>query len=112
MKMVSMNRPLPRVRAEARVQRVRQPPGQDEAARPVHDRHQVEEAALHRDIGDVGAPDGIRPLDRQAAQQIRVNPVLGVRIAGPRRPIDRLKSHQTHQMAGRPRPIRTLSRRR
>ena len=88
------------VRAEARVQRVRQPPGQDKAARPVHDRHQVEEAALHRDIGDVGAPDVIRPLDRQAAQQIRVNPVLGVRIAGPRRPIDRLKPHQTHQTAG------------
>ena len=39
-----------RVRAEARVQRVRQPPGQDVAARPVHDRHQVEEAALHRDV--------------------------------------------------------------
>ena len=77
---------IQRVRAEARVQRVRQPPSQHVAARPVHDRHQVEEAAPHRDVGDVGAPDMVRPLDPQIPQQIRVNPVLGVRRAGPRRP--------------------------
>ena len=58
-------------RAEACVQRVRQTPGQDEPARPVHDRHQVKEAALHRDVGDVGAPDMVRPLDCQTPQQIR-----------------------------------------
>ena len=86
--------------AEACVQRVRQPPSEDVAARPVHDRHQVEEAAPHRDIGDVGAPDMVRPLDRQAPQQIRVDPVLGVGRAGARRPIDRLKPHQAHQTTG------------
>ena len=89
-----------RVRAEACVQCVRQTPGQDVPARPVHDRHQVKEAALHRDIGDVGAPDVVRPLDCQAPQQIWVDPVLGVRIAGARRPIDRLKPHQAHQPSG------------
>ena len=89
-----------RVRAEACVQCVRQTPGQNEPARPVHDRHQVKEAALHRDVGDIGAPDMVRPLDRQAPQQIGPDPVLGVRIAGARRPIDRLKPHQTHQPPG------------
>ena len=86
--------------AEARVQRVRQPPGQDVPARPVHDRHQVKEAALHRDIGDVDAPDMVRPLDVQASQQIRVNPVLGVGRAGAWRPIDCLKPHRAHQPPG------------
>ena len=89
-----------RVCAEACVQRVRQLPGQNIPARPVHDRHQVKEATVHRDVGDVGAPDLVRPLDRQAPQQIRVNPVLGVRIAGARRPINRLKPHQAHQTTG------------
>ena len=42
----------------------------------------------------------VRPLDCQTPQQVRVNPVLGVRIAGARRPIDRLKSHQAHQTSG------------
>ena len=86
--------------AEACVQRVRQPPGQDIAACPVHDRDQIEEAAAHRDVGDVGAPDMVRPLDRQAPQQIRVDPVLGMRRAGPQRPPDRLKPHQAHQPCG------------
>ena len=39
----------------------------------------------------------VRPLDPQTPQQIRVNPVLGVRRAGPRRPIDRLKTQKAHQ---------------
>ena len=89
-----------RVCAEARVQRVRQPPGQDVPARPVHDRHQVKEAAVHRDVSDVGAPDMVRPLDCQTPQQIRVDPALGVGRAGARRPIDCLKSHQAHQTPG------------
>ena len=89
-----------RVRAEACVQCVRQTPGQDVPARPVHDRHQVKEAAVHRDVSDVGAPDMVRPLDCQTPQQIRVDPALGVRIAGAWRPIDCLKSHQAHQTPG------------
>ena len=79
---------------------VRQPPDQDEPARPVNDLHQIKEAALHRDMGDVGAPDMVRSLDRQAPEQIGPDPVLGVWIAGVRRPIDRLKPHQAHQTSG------------
>ena len=74
--------------------------GQNEPARPVHDRHQVKEAALHRDVGDVGAPDMVRPLDRQTPEQIRPDPVLGVGRAGARRPIDCLQPHQAHQTDG------------
>ena len=57
---------LQRVRTEAHIQRVRQPPSQHVAACPVHDRHRVEEAAAHRDESNVGAPDEVRPFDRQA----------------------------------------------
>src|SRR5215831_15255751 len=43
--------------------RVRQPPGQHRPARPVHDRHEVEETAADRDVGDVGRPHLVRPFD-------------------------------------------------
>ena len=91
---------LERLDAEARVQRVRQPPGQHMPARPVHDRYQVEEAAAHRDVGDVGPPDMVRPVDAQVLEQVGPDTVLGVRIAGPRRPVDRLKTQQAHKPAG------------
>ena len=44
----------------------------------IHDRHKVKEATLHRDVGDIGAPDMVRSLDRQAPEQIGPDPVLGV----------------------------------
>jgi hypothetical protein len=34
-------------------------------ARPVHDRHQIEEASANWDVGDVGAPGLVRSLNRQ-----------------------------------------------
>ena len=40
------------------------------------------------------------PLDRQAPEQVGPDPVLGVRVAGARCPIDRLKPHQAHQTTG------------
>ncbi len=38
---------------------------------PVHDGHEKDEAARHRDVGDVGRPDLVGPLDRERAQQVR-----------------------------------------
>jgi len=78
-------------------ERVGQAPRQHPARVPVHDRHQVREARLHRDVGDVGRPDLIDPADLEAAQQVRVDDVLGVRLArlGLRR--HRLQPHQAHQ---------------
>ena len=62
-------------------------------------RDQVQEAALDRDVGDVGAPDLIGPLDRHPFEQIGINPVRGMGIAGSRGLIDRLQAHEAHQAA-------------
>lgn len=62
----------------------RQPQRQYRPARPVHDHHEIEEAAAHRDIGDVSAPGLVRPLDRKTAQQIRENLVSRRRLRGAR----------------------------
>src|SRR5439155_19096359 len=40
------------------------------ARRPVDHRHEVEEAPPDRNIGDVGRPHLVRPIDRQVAQKI------------------------------------------
>ncbi len=64
---------------------------------PVHDRDQIQEPTLNRDVGDVGAPDLIGSVDHQIPEQIRVNPVSWVGVTGSRRLIDRLQSHQPHQ---------------
>ena len=43
------------VDTEVRLERVRQPPGQDLPARPIHDRDQIEKAARQRDVRHVRA---------------------------------------------------------
>lgn len=46
---------LPKSRyTEVGVEGVRQPPGEDFSAVPVHDRHQVQEPPAHRDVADIG----------------------------------------------------------
>src|SRR3954451_19848454 len=52
---------LKRIHAEARVHGVRQTPRQHGPARPVNDRHQVQETLSDRDIRDVGRPDVVGP---------------------------------------------------
>ena len=42
--------------AEVSLRRVRQLPGQDLPAGPVHNRNQIKEAASHRDVGHAGTP--------------------------------------------------------
>ncbi|SDG41249.1 hypothetical protein SAMN05660686_04327 [Thalassobaculum litoreum DSM 18839] len=84
------------------VECVRQPPNQHLAGRPVHDGYQVEEAALHRHIGHVGAPDVVGPLDPRAAQQmqqIRPSFMMPGSHAGLGTLIDRHQTHQPHQAA-------------
>ncbi len=70
--------------AEIGIEGVRQPPTEHPAAEPVHDGHEVEEAPPHRDVGDVGAPDLVRPRYLHPLEQIRIDPVLRVRSAGVR----------------------------
>ncbi len=83
--------------AEPGIHGVRQPPRQDMARRPVHDRDQIQEPAPHRDVGDVGAPDMIGAVHRHIPKQIGIDPVRRVRRAGPRRLVDRLQAHEPHQ---------------
>jgi hypothetical protein len=53
-------------------------------------------ATLDGDVGDVGAPDLVGPIDRQPLEQIGIDPVRRMRRAGSRRLIDRLQAHQSH----------------
>lgn len=94
---ITGQRRLQRRDTEASIHRVRQPSGQHLAGCPVHDRHQVEEAPTHGDVCQIGAPDEVGPLDRQLAQQIRVDPVLPVRIARAWPLVDRRQPHLPHQ---------------
>jgi len=41
--------------------------------RHVDDRREMDEAAPHRDVGDIHRPDMVGPLNRRAAQKIRVD---------------------------------------
>jgi hypothetical protein len=68
---------------------VRQPPCQHSAAHPVHNDHQVEKALGHRDVGDVGAPHLIDPLDREPAEEVWEDLVRRRRLAGVRALVDR-----------------------
>ena len=69
------------------------------ACGPFHDRDQIQEAAAHRNVGDVGAPDLVGPVDCQPLEKVGINPMRRVWHAGPRRLIDGLKTHQPHEPA-------------
>ena len=77
--------------------RDRHPPRQDPAAEPVDDGRQVDEAARHRDVGDVHRPHLVGPLDRQPAQQVRIDLVAGRRLRRVRPAVERLDPHAPHQ---------------
>jgi site-specific DNA recombinase len=64
---------------------------------PVHNRHQVEKSLWHRDVRDISRPHLV--LDGEAAQQVRIGLVLGVRLAGVGFLPDHLQAHLTHQPA-------------
>ena len=62
-------------KSEFHIHGVRDPPGQDFAGCPVQDRDQVEKAAPHRDVGDIGAPD----LNRDSRLGQRIDHSLPVK---------------------------------
>ena len=94
---VSAQRLVERRDAKARVHRVRQPPRQDRAAGPIDDRHQIEKAARHRDVGDVGRPHVVWLSNRQAAQKIGIYPVSRRGLARSWAWNQRLDAHHPHQ---------------
>jgi len=88
-----------RLDTEFGLHRVAEPPGQNLARGPVHDGHQIQKPAPHRDVGDVGAPHLIWPLNHHVFQQIRINLVLRMLLAGVRGLVNRHQLHQMHQTA-------------
>lgn len=58
---------------------VRQSPGEHPPRVPVHDRDQVPESFLERDVGDVGRPDVIGVVDHEVSQQVGIDRVRLVR---------------------------------
>src|SRR5512135_310883 len=88
---------LQRLYAERDVHADRHPVGQYAAAGPVHDGAQVDPAAGHRDVGDVGGPDLVGTLDFELAQQVRVHLVARVLLARVWLAVQRLDAHAPHQ---------------
>ena len=76
-------------------------PREDLLGSPIHDGDQVDEAPLHADVGDVGAPDVVRLRDRQVPQKIGVDAVLGAfsGLTGVLPRINGADSHLLHQAA-------------
>ena len=58
---------------ESGVQRVGQPPGENLSGCPVHDRYQVHVSPCHGEIGDVGCPDLIGPVNGHSPQQVGID---------------------------------------
>ena len=82
---------------DARIQRVGQPPSQHFAAVPVHDRHEADEAFAHRDVRDVLAPNLVRVVDVEPAQQVGEHLVRVVRPTRIRPWIQGVHAHLAHQ---------------
>jgi hypothetical protein len=62
--------------AKTGIQGVRDLPGEDTAAVPVDDGHQIHEALEHSAVGDVCAPDLIRTKDLHMTQEVRIDLVI------------------------------------
>ena len=90
-------RGVERGQAEAGLHRVGEFPTEHEAAEPIHHRDQVEKAATHRNVSNIGAPDVVGPLDRDAAQQVRVDLVTRRRTAQVRFGIVGFDAQNAHQ---------------
>jgi len=82
---------------EARIEHIRQAPGQHVAADPVHHHDQVEKTARHWNVSDVGRPHLVDPLDAKPAQKVRIDPMLRCRPTGAWALVDCRQSHPLHQ---------------
>lgn len=99
---VAAQRLLQGLDAETGIHADRHPMGQDLAAGPVEDHAQVDEAPGHRDVGYVQGPDPVGLVDGQAAQQIGVDLVGRMLLAGLGTPVKRLDAHLPHQRGDMP----------
>ena len=49
---------------------------------PIHDRYEIQEAAPHWDVGNVGTPDLVWAVDHDIPEQIRPDLMLWALLAG------------------------------
>ena len=77
------------LQAELRVKAFGEIPAEHVPGEEIRDRHQVEEAFLQRDVGDVGGPDLIHCCDRAGIHQARKALGWGTRNRGARFRVDR-----------------------
>src|SRR5215212_4594410 len=82
---------------EVTLQLDRYPPRQSPPAEPVQHHGKVDKPPGHWNVGDVGCPHLVRPVDRHVTQQIRINLVSRRGFAGPWPPIQCLDAHPAHQ---------------
>ena len=82
-RLVDVSAVVKRLKAEGSVECVGNALGKHGPRVPVHDGHQIGVAAGHCQIGDIGAPNLIGPVDVEFPEQIRVFAVGCVRDAGP-----------------------------
>src|SRR5258708_31659203 len=73
------------------------PPRQQATAEPIEHNGQIDEAARHRDVGDIHRPHLVWPCDLDAAQQIRIDLVPRRGLRRTRTAIERLYPHPLHQ---------------
>ena len=86
-----------RIAAKGSFERVGKFPAENEAAVPVDDGRQVEEAVFHPNVSDIGAPDVIRRFDFDVAQEIRKDLVLGIALREPWLGIEGFESQNAAQ---------------
>lgn len=68
-----------------------------DAAVPVHDCCQIHENALHRNMGGIGRPNLVGPVDFQSSEQIRVDLVLRIGLAGLGPEVNSLQAHKLNE---------------
>src|ERR1700746_2135919 len=86
-----------RLDTEPRRQRIRHPPGQHPPGRPVDDRDQVQKSLPHWYVGYVSSPHLVRPVDCLAAQEVWVDLMPGMPLAGIPLRSDRPQPELSHQ---------------
>ena len=64
---------------------------------PIDDGREVHETAAHREVGDIGAPDLIRSDDDGVPEQVGINLMFGMRLAGSWSGADPFEPHEPHQ---------------
>ena len=85
------------LQAKGAIQGDRDRPRQHIPTPPVDHRHQVDKPLAQTDIGDIGAPHMVHPLDLHAPQEIRINHMSCERLAQVRLRVDGFNTHLPHQ---------------